>query len=222
MATILESSAPSRVGRKRIIQTFYHLSTFYATQTTWQSADGRIFFGGGEGLTAFCPDQITPDPYKPPIVLTELYLFHEPVEVEEGGLLDRSIWATDHLTLEPDHTSVSFEFAALSYIAPQENRYRYILEGIDEAWTEADSDQRMATYTYLPPGDYVFRVQGATDDDVWSSDEATLSITVLPHWWETWWFRVVLVGLVVGLVAAGVRWRPAPRASARARSASPR
>lgn len=174
---------------------------------SWQSADGRIFFGGREGLTAFHPDQITPDPYEPPIVLTELYLSHEPVDVEEGSLLKQPIWTTDHLTLEPDHTSVSFEFAALSYIAPQENCYRYILEGIDEAWTEAGSDQRIATYTYLPPGDYVFRVQGTNDDGVWSSHETKLSITVLPHWWETWWFRLALALTIVALFLGGVRWR---------------
>jgi PAS domain S-box-containing protein len=174
---------------------------------SWQSADGRIFFGGKEGLTAFYPDQVTPSAYEPPVVLTRLHLFREPVDVEEGGLLEQPIWVTDELTLQPDQLFVSFEFAALSYTAPQKIRYRYILEGLDETWTETGSDHRLATYTHLPAGEYVFRVQGTNSSGIWSPHEASLALTVLPPWWETWWFRVALVGLIVGFVAAGVRWR---------------
>ena len=63
---------------------------------------------------------------------------------------------------------ISFEFAALNYIAPSENRYRYLLQGFDQGWTEVGSDRRLVTYTNLDPGEYVFRVIGSNDDGVWN------------------------------------------------------
>jgi DNA-binding NarL/FixJ family response regulator/signal transduction histidine kinase/ligand-binding sensor domain-containing protein len=175
--------------------------------SSWQSADGRLFFGGKDGLTAFYPGQIRDNPYRSSVILTDLYLFHEPVRVGEGSMLEQPLWATDHLTLTPDQTSISFEFAALSYAAPQRNRYRYMLEGLEETWHEVSSDQRVATYTHLPAGEYVFRVQGTNNSGVWSTDEATLALTVLPPWWERGWFHVTLTAVILGLIAAGVRWR---------------
>ncbi|MFP4345496.1 MAG: two-component regulator propeller domain-containing protein [Anaerolineales bacterium] len=175
--------------------------------TSWQATDGRIFFGGKDGLTAFYPDQVHDNSYDPPVVLTRLYLFNEEVEVGEGSLLNQPIWETEHLTLQHDQTSIALEFAALNYAAPRQNRYRYILEGIDEAWNEVGSDRRLATYTHLPAGTYTFRAQGTNNSRVWSIDEATLTLTILPPWWETWWFRGTLAALIVGLLLTGVRWR---------------
>jgi ligand-binding sensor domain-containing protein len=174
---------------------------------SWQSADGLLVFGGDEGLTAFYPDQIGDDPYQPPVVLTALYLFNEPVAVGPDSLLQQPLWETEYLTLQHDQTWISFEFAALSYAAARENRYRYILEGIEKEWHEVDSAHRLATYTHLPAGKYVFRVQGSNEDGIWSDKEVALQITILPPWWETWWFRGGFLLLVVGLVVGGVRWR---------------
>jgi PAS domain S-box-containing protein len=175
--------------------------------SSWQSADGRIFFGGRNGLTTFYPDQIQDDLYEPPIVLTGFYLFNEPVAVGEGSLLQQPIWDTDHLTLQHDQTWISFEFAVLSYTAPRKDHYRYILEGVDETWTEVAGDHRLATYTHLPPGEYLFRVQGSNEDGIWSDEEIGLPITIVPAWWQTWWFRGSALLLLLGLVVAGIRWR---------------
>jgi two-component system sensor histidine kinase/response regulator len=70
-----------------------------------------------------------------------------------------------------------------------------------------DGEHRFATYTHLPAGDYTFRVQGTNASGVWSPQEASLALTVLPPWWETWWFRSGALLLIVGAVVAGVRWR---------------
>jgi PAS domain S-box-containing protein len=174
---------------------------------SWQSADGQMFFGGRNGLTAFYPDQIKDSPYEPPLVLTGFYLFSEPVAIGEGSLLQQPIWETDHLALQHDQTWISFEFAALSYTAPNKNRYRYILEGAEETWTEVSGDHRLATYTHLPAGEYVFRVQGSNEDGIWSEQQVTLPITIEPAWWQTWWFISSALLLVMGLVVAGLRWR---------------
>lgn len=169
---------------------------------------GKLLFGGNNGLTTFVPEQLTDRPYPPPVVLTDLQVFNQPVPV--GGanaLLAAPIWHTPALTLRHDQTVVSLEFAALSYAAPEHNRYRYILEGFEPQWNPVGSQRRFVTYTSLPPGRYTFRVQGSNDDGVWGTQEATLRLTITPPWWATWWCRsgVTLGGL--GLMLGGVRWR---------------
>jgi hypothetical protein len=92
-------------------------------------------------------------------------------------------------------------------VAPERNRYRYRLEGLEKQWNEVDSGRRSATYTNLPAGKYTFRVQGSNNDGVWNSKGVTLAITVLPPWWATWWFRSMAGLLVFGLLGATYRSR---------------
>jgi signal transduction histidine kinase len=87
------------------------------------------------------------------------------------------------------------------------NRYRYRLEGLEPGWNEVDSGQRLATYTNLDPGNYVFRVQGSNSDGVWNEQGVSLPILVTPPWWKTIWFRAMCAAVVVVLVAAAYQLR---------------
>jgi len=167
----------------------------------FQSKGGEIFFGGINGVTAFRPDRIRDNPHVPPVVLTDLQLFTQSVAFGEGSVLQKPIWATEHVSLNPDQNFVSIGFSALSYAAPENNRYRFRLEGLDKDWYEVDATRRLATYTSLPAGEYVFRVQGSNADGVWNEAGASLSLTVIPPWWQTTLFRVMVVVLGAGLIA---------------------
>jgi signal transduction histidine kinase/ligand-binding sensor domain-containing protein/DNA-binding NarL/FixJ family response regulator len=179
----------------------------FSARAAWQLADGRMFFGGANGLTAFQPGQIGENPYQPPVVLTSFQLFNKPVPLGEGSPLAHPIWATDHLSLNAGQSIFSFEFAALSYAAPRKARYKYMLEGLEQSWNEVDSRRRFVTYTNLPAGDYTFRVQGANDSGVWSDQQVALKLTMLPPWWATAWFRGLVLGALLALVYSGYRWR---------------
>jgi len=172
----------------------------------WSSAfknqRGELFFGGTNGLTAFDPSQIVDNPHVPPMVITGFQLANKPVEIGEESILKSSIMETDELTLSYEDRVISFEFAALNYRAPQKNRYRYMLQGFDETWTEVGSDRRYVTYTNLDSGEYLFRVLGSNNDGVWNEEGVSIDITITPPWWGTTWFRVVAVILLVGLVAS--------------------
>ncbi|MCP4405067.1 MAG: hypothetical protein GY801_48170, partial [bacterium] len=173
----------------------------------WKEADGRLFFGGKHGLTAFYPDQIRDNPYKPPIVLTELRVNNIPVAIGQDSHLQHPLWDTDHVTFRPDDHVIAFEFAALSYVAPHKNRYRYQLEGFENTWNAVDSRRRFAIYTDLDAGEYILRVQGSNNNSgEWSDRQAVLKITVLPPWWETVWFRGALLTAIIGIVF-GSYWR---------------
>jgi len=168
---------------------------------------GEMLFCGNNGVTAFFPEAIRDNPYVPPVVITSLKIGNKPVPIGARSVLRKAVPYVDSLTLSYRDNVFSFEFAALSYANSQKNRYRYKLDNFDTVWSEVDSKHRLATYTNLDPGRYVFRVQGSNSDGVWNEQGASLSIIVTPPWWNTSWFRVLCAVLVLGLLWAGYQWR---------------
>jgi signal transduction histidine kinase/streptogramin lyase/DNA-binding NarL/FixJ family response regulator len=169
--------------------------------------DGTLFFGGRDGLTAFQPTKLALRKYQPAVVLTALKIANKPVPVGSDSPLHESIWATSSLSLPYDQNTLSLEFAALSYAAPEHNQYRYKLDGLENDWIPADSAHRFVMYPSLRPGTYVLHVQGSNDDGVWSDQEATLRITIAPPWWQTLWFRGLAIIAVLTLILASLLWR---------------
>jgi signal transduction histidine kinase len=124
------------------------------------------------------------------------------VPIGAKSVLKKAISYVDSLTLSHRDNIFSFEFAALSYANSQKNRYRYRLENFEPGWNEVGSKQRLATYTNLDPGRYIFRVQGSNSDGVWNQEGVSLSILITPPWWRTNWFRGLCAGLILALVWA--------------------
>jgi signal transduction histidine kinase len=139
--------------------------------------------------------------------LTDLLLFNAPVRQGANSPLRKPIWAVDSLTLTHKQSIFTLEFAALSFTAPEQNRYRYRLAGLETDWNDVDSRQRLATYTSLPAGKYVFQVQASNNDGIWNPKITTLPITILPPWWATWWFRGMAGLTIAALVIATHRSR---------------
>ena len=156
-----------------------------------QSPDGEMFFGGFSGATAFYPSKLVETPFIPTTVLTDFRLFGNRVSIGPHSPLHSSITYTSKLTLSHSQNIFAIEFSALSYFNAETNRYRYRLDRLDTQWHEAGSDQRIASYTTLPAGTYVFQVQGATSRGRWSEPGATLQIEILTAWWNSWWFRIL-------------------------------
>jgi signal transduction histidine kinase len=111
------------------------------------------------------------------------------------------------LTLSYKSNVFSFEFAALSYANSHKNRYRYKLENFDPAWSDVSSKQRLATYTNLDPGKYVFRVQASNSDGVWNQAGVSLPIVITPPWYKTNLFRTCAAGLLLALLWAAYRFQ---------------
>jgi signal transduction histidine kinase/ligand-binding sensor domain-containing protein/DNA-binding NarL/FixJ family response regulator len=173
----------------------------------YKSSSGELFFGGVKGFNAFHPTDIKDNPTIPPIVITDFQLANKPVEIGGDSVLKKSIVGTDELILSHDDRVLSFEFAALNYLSPEKNRYRYKLEGFEEEWNEVGADRRFVTYTNLDPGEYVLRVIGSNNDGVWNEEGTSIAITITPPWWGTTWFRGMVILGLVGLVAGGFVWQ---------------
>jgi sensor histidine kinase YesM len=94
---------------------------------------------------------------------------------------------------------LSFEFAALNYTAPQKNQYAYKLEGADKDWVYSGS-RRQATYSNLSGGDYIFHVKASNNDGVWNEAGKSIFIYIAPPFWNTWWFRTLVIGTIFFIV----------------------
>ena len=163
--------------------------------------DGQLHFGGVNGLVSFQPDAIRDNPYPPVVRITDFLVFNKPQRLATP--IDR----TREITLTQRESVFSFEFAGLHYAAPGSNRYAYRLDGFDADWVDTDATKRFATYTNLDPGTYVFRVRASNKDGVWSEAPATVTVTITPPWWKSWWFRVLALALAASAVVLGYRLR---------------
>ena len=168
--------------------------------------DGQMFFGGVAGLNAFYPQQISDIVYVPPVRLTDFQLFNESVLVGPDSPLSQSILATEQIVLNYRQDFLAFEYAALHFSSPEENRYAYILEGLDREWNQV-GNRRLASYTGVPPGRYTFRVRGSNSDGVWNEMETAVTLIITPPFWQTWWFIGLSLAVVAALVMGAFRLR---------------
>ena len=145
----------------------------FLTFACLRASDGRLYFGGNAGFNSFYPRDIlarAPDAH---IVLTSLQVKDRPPLTA----------VSDRISAPYAENDLSIEFAALNVINPGNLMYRFRLEPQESRWIETDSAHRVARYTDLSPGSYLFRSQVSTDGRTWSDREATLRITVTPPWW---------------------------------------
>jgi len=151
---------------------------------SYASPNGKLYFGGSNGFNAFRPADLELNRLPPPVALTSLSVINEPVASEQPFELISGI--------DLDYTDyvVTFEMSALDFTAPEENRYAYRLEGLDEAWVDA-GDKRRITYTNLDGGDYVLRVRAANSDGVWNESGVEIPLSVAYPPWKTWWAYVL-------------------------------
>jgi ligand-binding sensor domain-containing protein/signal transduction histidine kinase len=165
-----------------------------------KGGNGELYFGGINGLTVFNPSRITDNPYLPQVTLTSLTQDGNPITT------DSSVETTQNVTLQWPQNSLEFEFAGLSYNQPNKNRHAYMLEGFDTNW-HIIGTKRDGRYTNLPGGKYTLLLKASNSDGVWNETPVRINVTVIPPFWQTLWFRVLLAAVTVIAVAGGFRLR---------------
>lgn len=159
--------------------------------------DGEMWFCSLDGISIFYPEQLTDNPYIPPVLLTSLTQNSEPMD------LGASPEKVKELRLPYNRNVFEFEFAALNFTLPEKNQYKYKLEGLDQEWFNSGT-KRFARYAGLPDGTYTLRVIGSNNDGVWNEEGVSLKVTVVPPFWRTFWFRLAAGILAVGFIVGGV------------------
>lgn len=171
-----------------------------AKPAAWKSRDGRLWFPTVRGVVAVQPRLDTNE--RPPPVLIE--------EVRSGGRMLRARFAPpgESLVIPPGRGEVEIHFTALSLSRPEKNRFRYKLQDTDSDWIDGGLD-RVARYYNLPPGNHEFQVIACNNDGVWNNAGARMTLEVQPHFWQTLWFKISMVGAVVAGLAVLFRSRVA-------------
>jgi ligand-binding sensor domain-containing protein/signal transduction histidine kinase len=157
-----------------------------------KTGSGALWFPTLKGIVVVDPHHTLSAP-APIVALEESLVDGVPVATQETAN------AREHLRIAPGKHTVEFHYSGLSFDAPERVRFRYRLEGLDPDWVEAGT-RRVALYSFVPPGAYHFQVIACNGDGVWNETGADLTVRVLPHFWQTWWF---LGGAVLGMVGTG-------------------
>jgi signal transduction histidine kinase/ligand-binding sensor domain-containing protein len=178
--------------------------TQYNPGCAYYLEDSLMLFGGTKGFDAFNPENIGRSDIFP-IVFTRFRLNNTELSVGKGPL-SKNIIVSDTLILNYDHNAFSIEFAMLEFNPARRNQYRFQMKGFSDEWSMSQSD-RKATFTNLDPGTYRLNVQATNSDQVWSPATRTMVIIILPAWWQTTAFKVVLGLLLIMITYAGYSLR---------------
>jgi signal transduction histidine kinase/ligand-binding sensor domain-containing protein len=154
------------------------------------SADGQVWVATDSGLARIDPRRMPPS--QPP-----------PVTIEVARLQGKEHAPADRFGIPPGSGDLEIDYTSLTYGTPERVQFRYRLEGADTAWRDVGT-RRRAYYTSLAPGDYRFRVTASYGDGIWNEQPASWSFRVLPAWYQTIWFRVLLVLAIAGVGGAAV------------------
>ncbi|MDX1442602.1 MAG: diguanylate cyclase, partial [Gammaproteobacteria bacterium] len=151
------------------------------------------------GVVAVDTKDIVKNPVPPNVVIESIH--H-----------DQQAWDTLHgkppFELPAGARDLDFQFTALSLQEPRSVLIKYRLLGYDENWVLMDRvRERQASYTNLPPGEYRFEVSGTNNAGVWATKNAAVDFTIAPFYYETWWFRLLILALLLVLIYAGYRFQ---------------
>ncbi|WP_295769002.1 two-component regulator propeller domain-containing protein [uncultured Mucilaginibacter sp.] len=168
------------------VKNFDESDGVYANSVIAKSQTGDIYLAGTTGIVHIDPARIKHNKEVAPVYFTDFQIFNKSIVPGVNSPLKVGIGSASNITLKHRQNMFSITFVALNYTHSERNSYAYKLEGFDRKWNYVGS-QRKATYTNLNPGKYVFRVIAANNDGVWNKEGRTISITILPPWYQTWW-----------------------------------
>lgn len=169
-----------------------------------QAASGRLWFPTAKGLALVDPVKVQANPVPPPVAIESLNVDGQPMAIQADPV-EVSRKGEPALRIPPGKQRLELSYTGLSFAAPEKVRFRYRLDGLEHDWVEAGT-KRVAEYSYLRPGSYTFHVTACNNDEVWNAVGASLGFTVLPHFWQTWWFQGLAILSGAGAIGAGVLW----------------
>jgi signal transduction histidine kinase/ligand-binding sensor domain-containing protein/CheY-like chemotaxis protein len=196
-SSICRFDPDEEVFRKIIdLDSYQPLNTYAAFEST---ITGEMYFAGDGGLYIFHPDSIQDNPFPPRVVFTNIKVFNESIKLGKDSPLEKHINVAEQVKLNHWQNDFSIEFAALHFVDQRRNQYKYILKGYDENWREGD-ESRLARYTNMSPGEYLFRVIVSNSDGVWNEEGASIKIIILPPWWATTWAYILYILIILSII----------------------
>ncbi len=159
--------------------------------TVAQDTSGNILFSTAQGIVKYTPVNNTLN--YPKTIIETVQLFLQDIDRYKPG------------SFRYDENSITFNFTGVYYTDPDQIRYQYKLEGLDSAWIL--TRDRKISFLQLQPGKYTFHVRSSLNDDFTTADEATYSFVIETPLWKRWWFIILTVLVIAGLIYLYIRSR---------------
>nr|WP_321408458.1 two-component regulator propeller domain-containing protein [uncultured Carboxylicivirga sp.] len=165
----------------------------------YKNQENFIFFGSIYGVTYFHPDSIATNLNTPIPYLSNFKLFNNIIRPQEGKILEKQIEYTEQVTLNFNQNVITFEFSTIDFFSKGSNSFAYQLVGFDKDWNYI-GNQKNATYTNLPHGEYTFNVKASNNDNTWSTNYATIKVIVRPPIYLTIYALISYFIIMIGLL----------------------
>ena len=177
-----------------------------------KTSSGLIIGGTTTGFSFFDPDKLVKNKTKPQLVITDFKVSNESVNIFEKKqgkvILDKNINLTNKIELPYNLNSFEFSFSSLHFSNPEKNKYKYILEGFDDKWHfSTGNDRRFATYTNIPPGEYIFKVNGSNSAGIWMDESRKISVLINSPWYFTSLSIFLFLALLVTVIYIFIKIR---------------
>ncbi len=165
-----------------------------------KGSSGRFYFGNLRGFVTVLPQFMRDNPYVPPVRITSFRVFNQPI------IFDRPLSKLEHIELTHKQNFFSFDFVSLNYTQSEQNQYAYKMEGFHDDWIQS-GNEHTALFMNLDAGEYVFRVKASNNDGVWNEEGASVRVIIDPPFWQTSWFRVIVILLFGAILYLLYRYR---------------
>lgn len=174
-------------------------TTQFNDQRAYTLSDGRFVFPSRKGFLVFNPDNFTWEEERPEVYILDINILGS----ESPALMN--VQNLKNLKLTHQQNFFNIQLRALNYLNPKQSWYSYKLDGFDKDWIITKDP--MATYTNVPPGKYTFRYKATNNRNIWNGLEKTLYVEVSNVFYNTWWFKVLLLLVVLSGVVAFYKYR---------------
>jgi len=196
--------------QKETFETFAEIRRLMSTNSfseasTFRLSNNDLVFGFSGGMLHFSPKDIKNDNFIPYIALSEFRLNNQLMPIgTNGSPLNKNIDDIEKLVLSRHQNSFSIKYTVLDFVLANNISYAYKLEGFDNDWIYAQKN-KVANYTNIPKGDYVFRLKSTNSEGRWIENERSLPIKIQPSFWETPFALIVYILLAMGIIYLVIR-----------------
>ncbi len=173
------------------------INTVYSAGSCYKDSTGNLYFGGGNGVDYFNPEEIGINPTAPDIYISKILVNNDALELS-------SISSTS-LDLKHHENFLEIELLALHYTSPKSNTYAYRIMELDTTWRYLGK-QRTITLANMRPGNYTLQARAANGDNVWCEGKTLLHIHIAPPFWATWWFVVLVIIFISAILFTAFKY----------------
>lgn len=173
----------------------------YGAQGSYMLSDGRLMFGSKDGFFVLSPNQKEGGIRTHHFAIQCLTINGRPYRETDIKHETKEDGSVESLTVKHNQNEITFAVDLVNY-TPKEITNEYQLEGLTDKWTELDENKKIV-FSYIPSGEYTLRVRSHISGSQEATEERSVHVTVLPPWWQTWWFKVcssIFLALLIGSI----------------------